>query len=273
VGPVLGVVVGACAGGGYALSQRNVYEASTSVIIVPQRVPDSFVRSTVTAGLTERLSIISKQVLSRTRLERIVQEFDLYAEERRRMIMEDVIELMRTDIALNVNTSRDGGGASSFSVRFQSPDPRTAMRVTERLASLFVQENLEDRELLADQTNQFLHVNLEEKRRQLSAHDGRLAEWRRASTGLLPSDMAAEHEVLVESYRSLLRKADEARLAVNLERRQIGEQFKILEGARMPERPIGPNRALVTFRGALIGLLAGALMSPVSAAWRRRRSS
>jgi len=115
--------VGACAGGGYALSQRNVYEASTSVIIVPQRVPDSFVRSTVTAGLTERLSIISKQVLSRTRLERIVQEFDLYAEERRRMIMEDVIELMRTDIALNVNTSRDGGGASSFSVRFQSPDP------------------------------------------------------------------------------------------------------------------------------------------------------
>jgi LPS O-antigen subunit length determinant protein (WzzB/FepE family) len=147
------------------------------------------------------------------------------------------------------------------------------MRVTERLASLFVQENLEDRELLADQTNQFLQVNLEEKRRQLSAHDGRLAEWRRASTGLLPSDMAAEHEVLVESYRSLLRKADEARLAVNLERRQIGEQFKILEGARMPERPIGPNRALVTFRGALIGLLAGALMSPVSAAWRRRRSS
>jgi len=53
--------VGACAGGGYALSQRNVYEASTSVIIVPQRVPDSFVRSTVTAGLTERLSIISSR--------------------------------------------------------------------------------------------------------------------------------------------------------------------------------------------------------------------
>ena len=40
------------------------------------------------------------------------------------------------------------------------------MRVTERLASLFVQENLEDRELLADQTDQFLEGQVEETRRR-----------------------------------------------------------------------------------------------------------
>src|SRR5688572_7398569 len=146
----------------------NRYRASTSIIIVPQRVPESFVRSTVTAELSERLNLISQQILSRTRLERIVQEFNLYERERGRMIMEDVIEQMRNrDISLNVNTSRNRDGASSFNVSFESPNARTAMQVTERLASLFVQENLQDRELLAQQTDTFLQSQLEEAKRKL----------------------------------------------------------------------------------------------------------
>jgi uncharacterized protein involved in exopolysaccharide biosynthesis len=61
-----------------AMFLPNRYQASTSIVIIPQRVPENFVRSTVTADLSQRLSIISKQILSRTRLERIVQEFNLY---------------------------------------------------------------------------------------------------------------------------------------------------------------------------------------------------
>ena len=76
----------------------NRYRASTSILIVPQRVPENFVQSTVTADLGERLNIISQQILSRTRLERIIQEFNLYERERERLIMEDVIEQMRRDI-------------------------------------------------------------------------------------------------------------------------------------------------------------------------------
>src|SRR5687767_6793659 len=81
----------------------NRYRASTSILIVPQRVPENFVRSTVTAELSERLNLISQQILSRTRLERIIQEFNLYERERARLIMEDVVEQMRKDIALAVN--------------------------------------------------------------------------------------------------------------------------------------------------------------------------
>ena len=62
----------------------NRYRASTSILIIPQRVPENFVRSTVTAELSERLNMISQQILSRTRLERIVQEFNLYERERKR---------------------------------------------------------------------------------------------------------------------------------------------------------------------------------------------
>ena len=41
------------------------------------------------------------------------------------------------------------------------------MRVTERLASLFIEENLRDREVLAEGTNQFLEAQLDDARRRL----------------------------------------------------------------------------------------------------------
>src|SRR5690606_11035031 len=78
------------------------YRSSTTILVVPQRVPESYVRSTVTASVSERLQTISQQILSRTRLERIIEEFNLYENQRQTMIMEDVVQLMRTrDIKLD----------------------------------------------------------------------------------------------------------------------------------------------------------------------------
>src|SRR6187431_2009403 len=79
----------------------NRYRAATAISIIPQRVPEKFVRTTVTADLNERLNLIQQQILSRTRLERIVQEFNLYERERKELVMEDVIERMRKDIGVN----------------------------------------------------------------------------------------------------------------------------------------------------------------------------
>jgi len=188
-----------------AMFLPNRYQASTSIVIIPQRVPENFVRSTVTADLSQRLSIISKQILSRTRLERIVQEFNLYEGERRgAFIMEDIIEQMRNrDISLNVNASGGRDASSSFSVSYQSADPRTAMRVTERLASLFVQENLEDRELLADQTNQFLQVQLEEAKRRLVEKEDALKQFRMRNNGVLPDQVTANLQMMQTAQMQL----------------------------------------------------------------------
>src|SRR5688500_7033477 len=62
----------------------NWYRATTTILIIPQRVPENFVQPTVTADLSERLQTIQQEILSRTRLERIVQEFNLYPRERSR---------------------------------------------------------------------------------------------------------------------------------------------------------------------------------------------
>ena len=58
----------------YALPNR--YQSDTLVLVVPQRVPENYVRSAVTMRIEDRLQAISQQILSRTRLERIIQEFN-----------------------------------------------------------------------------------------------------------------------------------------------------------------------------------------------------
>jgi uncharacterized protein involved in exopolysaccharide biosynthesis len=230
------------------------------------------VRPTVTADLSERLNYMAQIILSRTRLELIIKEFDLYERERQELIMEDVIELMRRAITLNVPRRYDDKEPQSFSVAFESPEPRTAMRVTERLASLFVQENLEDRRLLAEQTEQFLQGQIDETKRRLEEQEQSMSKFYR-STGLRPPvDVVLDYEVLQEQYKTLARHANAASLAVSLEQGQIGQQFRVIDGALLPERPIRPRLVPYLALGTLAGLGVGIVLSLTAALWRRQRA-
>ena len=157
------------------------YKSETLILVVPQRVPESYVKSTVTARIEDRLQSIIQQILSRTRLERIIQDFNLYPEERKAGIMEDVVEGMRKDITVQVVKG------DAFRVSYAGRDPRTVMRVTERLASLFIEENLRDREILAEGTNSFLETQLDDARRRLIEQEKKLEEYRKRFSGQLPT--------------------------------------------------------------------------------------
>jgi hypothetical protein len=74
-------------------------------------------------------------------------------------------------------------------------------------------------------------------------------------------ELTRDYETLQTSYKTLLTKRQEAGLAANLERRNIGEQFKVLDPARVPERPFSPNRALIFAGGAGGGLLLGIVLT------------
>ena len=201
----------------------NLYRSETLILVVPQRVPESYVRSTVTARIEDRLQSISQQILSRTRLEQVVSDFNLYAKERAdRELMEDIVEKMRTrDIGIEIIKG------DSFRVSYQTDDPRTAMRVTERLASLFIDESLRDREVLAEGTSQFLSTQLDEARRQLVATETKLQEYQRLNNGELPAQMAAnlqgQHnaEMALQTLGEDLNRERERRLMLERQVRDI----------------------------------------------------
>jgi uncharacterized protein involved in exopolysaccharide biosynthesis len=71
------------------------------------------------------------------------------------------------------------------------------------------------------------------------------------------TELMRDYETLQKSYTSLLARKEDSKTAADLERRQIGEQFKILDPAREPERPISPKRAQLYAMGTLFGLAIG----------------
>src|SRR5262249_29661863 len=139
------------------------YRSQALILVIPQSVPDSYVKPTIGQTVAERLPAITDQILSRSRLERIIQDMDLYKAERKGQVMEDVVQTMRSQIG----TSAVGKEVDSFSVSFVSDNPETARKVTERLASLYIEQNLKDRETQAENTSQFLETQLAEAKRHL----------------------------------------------------------------------------------------------------------
>ena len=71
------------------------------------------------------------------------------------------------------------------------------------------------------------------------------------------AELTRDYETLRSVYASLLEKSEGAKIAANLETRQVGEQFKILDPARLPEVPFSPNRLMLNGIGAFAGLALG----------------
>jgi protein tyrosine kinase modulator len=114
-----------------------------------------------------------------------VQEMDLYREARQKMVMEDVVAKMRLDIKVDV-AAKD---ADSFRVSYVSDNAETARKVTERLSTSLIEQNLIDRNTQAESTSQFLSTQLEEAKRRLVEQEKKLEEYRKRHAGQLPTQM------------------------------------------------------------------------------------
>lgn len=190
------------------------YRSETLIMVIPQRIPDSYVKPTVTGSVEDRLLTISDQILSRSRLERIISDFNLYPEQRATGLMEDVVQRMRGDIQVKLE------GKESFRVSYINREPRTAQRVTERLAGLYIEESLRDRENVSENTNQFLESQLQDAKRRLLEHEQKLEEYRRRYAGQLPSQLPGNLQAIqnaqmqLQSISDTINRARERRLLV-----------------------------------------------------------
>jgi polysaccharide chain length determinant protein (PEP-CTERM system associated) len=194
--------------------QPRLYRSETLIMVIPQRVPDEYVKSTITATVEDRLPSISNQILSRSRLERTINDFNLYSEDRVDGIMEDIVQRMRKDISVQLE------GQDSFRVSYVSHDAQTAQKVTARLASLYIEENLRDRENLAEETNLFLESQLDDAKNRLIEYEKKLEVYRRQHAGELPSQLESNLQAIrnaqsqLQSVSESINRARERRLLI-----------------------------------------------------------
>jgi polysaccharide chain length determinant protein (PEP-CTERM system associated) len=211
---VLPLLLGTAAGVVVFKRLPSKYRSETLIMVIPQRIPDTYVKPTVTGSVEDRLPTINDQILSRSRLERIINDFDLYQEQRTTGLMEDVVQRMRGEIDVKLV------GKESFRVSYISRDPKTAQRVTERLAGLYIEESLRDRENITEDTNRFLESQLQDAKRRLLDHEKKLEDYRRRYAGQLPSQLPSNLQSIqnaqlqLQSVSESINRSRERRLLV-----------------------------------------------------------
>src|SRR5213593_4167784 len=106
----------------------NLYQATATVLVDRQQVPEAFVQPTVTSALETRLQTISQEILSRSRLESLITRFGLYPDLRTQVPSEEVIKRMRGDIKLELKGIELKGASQAtvaFTISYQGSEPGT----------------------------------------------------------------------------------------------------------------------------------------------------
>ena len=177
-----------------SITLPRVYEAETLILVEPQRVPANYVRSIVSTDISARISTISQQIMSRTNLEKVINDFKLFStEEWQNTYLEDKLEDLRKRIDVNL-TRRSG--ADAFRITYQGDYPETVMKVANALASYFINENLKVREAQAVGTSTFLETELQNILRRLEEKEATLKEYKKQYMGGLPEQLGTNLSIL-----------------------------------------------------------------------------
>jgi uncharacterized protein involved in exopolysaccharide biosynthesis len=243
-------VAGLGAGYVYGSAQPILYRSIATIQAVPPRVADAIVKASAPVPLADRLRATEAAILSRSRLERLIKEFSLYPEQQKAEVMDDVLARMRRDIRIAPLKS------DVFQVQYTGQDPVTVMKVTERLAALFLEESLKDGQRRTEGTVSFLEARIKETADRLVAVNAELEHLGRSASAM-PKRL--ELEVIQSIYKNLLMQREEGLGMQSLQRRQIAEQFVLLDPARVTQRPIGPPRFVYTLGGGVAGVIIAVL--------------
>ena len=225
----------------------NVYRSAATVLVEGQQVPETFVHSTVTGALETRLQTISQEILSRSRLEGLINTFGLYTDLRKRAPLESAIERVREDIKLELKSAEKRSpheATVAFTISYQGSDPGTVSLVANTLASFYIEENLKARARQATDTAEFLRVQLDDTKRRLDEQEQRVSEFKRRHLGELPQQMDANLATMEGLFTQLRLNADNQTRAT--ERRQaLSSQLAEAESlppaaAVAPGRPAAP---------------------------------
>jgi polysaccharide chain length determinant protein (PEP-CTERM system associated) len=192
----------------YCLKLPKIYKASTTVLVIPQKVPDSFIKSTVTMNPSEYLNVISQEIMSRTRLEKIIDELSLFPEQNKKVPIENLISIMRNNIDLDVHSSRSRS-VSSFTISYQGKDPQAVMLTANRISSLFIEENLKSRAQQAKRTTVFLSSELGTLKVTLEEQEKIISKFKQRYLGSLPEQRDANLRMLDQLILQRQRITDE----------------------------------------------------------------
>lgn len=181
-----------------AILLPSIYVSETLILVESRDVPEDVVRDLVTLDVSERLTALQQKILSRTNLNRIINEFPQAFEELRQLNPEQQVERLRSRIEVEVTTGRRGSRTvvPYFRVSYGDTDPALAQRVTARVAELFVTEDARTQEEQVLGTTEFLRQQVEQRSAELSRLESQLASLKERYRYELPDQLDANLRTL-----------------------------------------------------------------------------
>lgn len=165
------------------------YTSQTLVLVSRPTVAPDIVRPVVTEDLTQRLAAMKGKILSRTRLEPVIEKFNLYAEDRGKLHMEDLIDRLRGTITITPLEAMPGiqyANLPGFSVNVTFGNPQLAQQICTEITSMFMEQDARDIDDKANITTKFIGQQLDEAKAKLDEQDAKLAQFKRQHIGDLP---------------------------------------------------------------------------------------
>jgi succinoglycan biosynthesis transport protein ExoP len=185
----------------------STYRSGTLILVEQPSVPEKYVVSNIDSDIQHQLDSITQQILSRTRLVRIIESVDLYAQERKHKSADDMVETMRKDIEIELSHG-DDRKLSAFNIYYASRDPKMAQAATSELANLFITENLEQRQERSENTTKFLQDQLDQARAKLAAQEAKLRVFKDQHLGELPTQTQSNLQILTGLQNQLQANQD-----------------------------------------------------------------
>lgn len=226
----------------------NTYRSTAALRVQNPLLPDGFVSAPVGSTLNDRISSMASTILSRTVLQTIIQTYELYPADMKRLPPEDVVENMRRKISISkVESINVGGrtGVAAFSISYDYTDRYKAQKVVQELVSRFMTENQKEKSSGTIQGVQFFKDQVDQAKKDLETAETKLSEFRAANQGSLPDQIESNQQMMnaLQTRLSMV-QASQARasqeqmllqnnLSVEQEKRRgVKEYIEIPEGER-----------------------------------------
>lgn len=199
------------------------YQASATLLIEPQTISENLVESGLAnRDVNARLHLIQMQILSRGRLSRVIDTFNLYQDESKDMTREDVINMMRDKITLapvlpelqeQIKSRRQDIEINTFVLSFRHTSPRVAADVTNRLANDFTDEHIKERVEISGDTSEFIQAELTRLAQRMDEVESRIAAVKSENAGQLPEDFDSTQRLLERALSGIRDAERDAALA------------------------------------------------------------
>lgn len=198
-----------------------VYVSEAVILVDTQKIPEKFVSATVATALEDRIEAIKQTLLSGGELKKIIDEFGLYREARKKRFEEEILDMMRKDISITLEAVGRGKAdqrTAAFRIGYQGSDPLLVMRVANRLTDLYVEQNLRTREGQAEGTSQFIDTQLVEAKKRLDGLEAAVSAYKLQHNGELPQQEQSLASALsrlqteLEANRDAINRAQQTRV-------------------------------------------------------------